>query len=222
MAQRPGLREPELSKIIAEGIPMNRRSLRNGAVVAITLGALTGVGTMVANASTRTDAGAAGGSAAGQRGNDPNGDDANGPLNPGQSPSPFDPRPSASASSPNQDAGSTNACTAVQVLNTQQNGDAQLCTTVQSTGLRVNVVRVSLTVPAGACQGNVTLQATMQQGNNQQGTGALTDTVNCDGTGRTVATFNPGQQVANGSQICGTLVAGNRLAAARACVRIAP
>ena len=210
---------------------MNRCSLRNGAVVVVTLGALTGVGTMVANASTRTDAGAAGGNAAGgnaaggnaagQRGDDPNGNDANGPLNPGQSPSPFDPRPSASAFDPNQNAGSTNACTAVQVLNTQQNGDAQLCTTVQSTGLRVNVVRVSLTVPAGACQGNVTLQATMQQGNNQQGAGALTDTVNCDGTGRAVATFNPGQQVANGSQICGTLVADNRLAAARACVRIA-
>ena len=186
---------------------MNRRSLRNGAVVVVTLGALTGVGTMVANASTRTDSAAAGGNTAGGNTAGQRGDDANGPLNPGQSPSPFDPRPSA--------------CTAVQVLNTQQNGDAQLCTTVQSTGLRVNVVRVSLTVPAGACQGNVTLQATMQQGNNQQGARALTDTVNCDGTGRAVATFNPGQQVANGSQICGTLVADNRLAAARACVRIA-
>ena len=208
---------------------MKRRSLRNGVIVVITLGALTGVGTMVASASTRTnDSAAQGGNSAGQRGNDAdrqadqngaadqNGVDQNGaqrPFDPDASPSPslFDPDVDPDFDQDQADA-DTNACVAVQLRNAQGNDDARLCTTVQRTGQRVDRIRVSLTA-AGECQGNVTLQATTGQGQ------ALTDTVPC--ADPATATFSPGREVADGSQVCGVLAADDRFAAARACVRIA-
>jgi len=215
---------------------MNKRSLRNGAIVVITLGALTGVGTMVASASTRTnDAAAPAGNSAAQRGddaaapdnnndpndnandpnndpNDNNDDDATRPFDPDASPSPFDPNVSPSPVDPDQAAANANAnsCVAVQVINVQANDGAQLCTTVQG-----NRVQVRLTAPGGECQGTVTLQLTTAQGAPQ------TDTVPCAGNDSATATFTADQQVADGSQICGVLAADQRFATARACVRAA-
>lgn len=204
---------------------MNKRSLRNGAIVVITLGALTGVGTMVASAGTGTnDAAAVGGNQADQRGNDAaapgnnndnindNDDDAR-PFDPNVSPSPFDPDADPNGLdpdqvNPDQAAANANSCVAVQVINVQGNDDGQLCTTVQG-----NRVQVRLTAPDGSCQGNVTLQLTSQGAN-------LTDTVPCAGNGSATATFTPGRQLADGSQVCGVLAADNRFAGARACARV--
>ncbi|RSM58060.1 hypothetical protein DMB66_30650 [Actinoplanes sp. ATCC 53533] len=200
---------------------MKKRSLRNGVIVVITLGALTGVGTMVASAGTRTDDGAAtGGNSAEQRGDDadrqagrngaadPNGTQR--PADPDASPSPFDPD-----ADPNVDAdraaADTSACVAVQVRDAQGDDEARLCTTVRRTGLRVDRVRVSLTSP-GDCRGSVTLRATTQQGS------ALTDTVPC--ADPATATFTPRRNVADGSQVCGVLAADDRFGTARACVRV--
>lgn len=198
---------------------MNVRSLRNGAIVVATLGALTGLGTMVASASTRPGAGGnaaaqgnqadPGGNQADQRDNqaDQRGNVSPSPFDPDVSPSPFDPNASQAAGNAN-----TNACVAVRLVNTQQNDDAQLCTTVQ----RAGQVRVSLTAPAGVCQDTVTLRLATQQGG-----GALTEAANCAGNGSATATFTLGQQATNGSTVCGSVVADNRFAAAQACVRIA-
>jgi len=202
---------------------MNIRSLRNGAIVAATLGALTGLGTMVASASTGPGA-AAGGNAAQQRDNgadqrgngaDQRGNETDRPVDPNQSPVPFD--PSASPTAPAaQDAGATNACVAVRAIDPQLTGDAQLCTTVQRTGLRIDQVRVSLAAPAGDCVGTVTLRL-----NTGQNGGGLTDTASCTGNAPATAVFTPSQQVTNGSRVCGELVADNRFEAAQACVTIA-
>jgi hypothetical protein len=106
-----------------------------------------------------------------------------------------------------------NACVDVQVADVQQNG-GQLCTAVEADGQRVTGVRVTLTVPDGACQGDVTLQASTDQGNVQ------TRTVNCAGTDRATATFGTDQQAADGSLICGILAGDDRFETARACVRV--
>ena len=189
---------------------MKRRSLRNGAVVVVTLGTLTGVGTMVASASTRPGAVTAspGGRAGQGRSTTAR------PVDPSRSP--FDPTAGPSSPGPAGSAGSTNACVAVRTIGGQQTGDAQLCTTVRRTGLRVDEVRVSLTVPAGECRDSVTLGVTTQQGG-----AADTQVVACAGTDRATATFTPDRQVADGSQVCGTLLADDRFAAAQACVRAA-
>ena len=241
---------------------MKRRSLRNGAIVVVTLGALTAVGTMVASASTSPGAANAGTVNAGAQAGQP-GSQTDGPANATRSPS----DPSSRGS--DQTATSTNACVAVRVIdaqtgnaqtgnaqtgntqtgntqtgntqtgntqtgntqtgntqtgntqtgnaqtgNAQQTGDGQLCTTVQGAGAGVDQVRVSLTVPAGDCRDSVTLGVTSRQGG-----GALTQTASCTGTDRATATFT--RQVANGSQVCGTLVADDRFAAAQACVQAA-
>jgi len=194
---------------------MNIRSLRNGAIVVATLGALTGLGTMVASASTRTDAAATGGNVAAPAGNaaEQRGDEPGRDADPNESPSPFDPSPSPST---DQNVGATDNCVAVRVINAQQSGDAQLCTTVQRTGQRIDRVRVSLDAPDGACRDSVTLRLTTGQNGR-----ALTDTASCAGNNPATATFTPDQQVTDGSLICGELVADNRFEAAQACVRIA-
>ena len=206
---------------------MNKRSLRNGAIVVITLGALTGVGTMVASAGTgANNAAAPAGNSAAQRGNDAaapgNNDNINdndqpfdpnvspSPFDPDVSPSPFDPDADPNALDPDQAAANANSCVAVQLINVQDNDDGQLCTTLQG-----NRVQVRLTAPDGACQDTVTLQLTTPQGAN------LTDTVPCAGNDSATATFTPGQQLADGSLICGVLAADRRFASARACVRAA-
>lgn len=175
---------------------MTRRSLRNGAIVVITLAALTGVGTMVASASTR--GGDTAGTAAQQRGNaaDPNAADRDGD---GQ-------RDADGPDDADRQAANGNACVAVRVINPQDDDDARLCTTVQGTR-----VRVSLTAPSGECRNSVTLQLL---GTDQD------DVVSCADTGATTATFALGRQVANGTQVCGALAANADFAAARACVRV--
>jgi len=195
---------------------MKRRSLRNGVIVVITLGALTGVGTMVASASTRTEGAAArGGNAAAERDNDADRQaDQNGtqlPFDPDATPSPVDPDGGPAGSDQDRAAASINECVTVQARNPQGDDDARLCTTVQRTGMRVDRIRVSLTAP-GECRGNVTLQATTQQG------GAMTDTVPC--ADPATVTFAPGREVADGSQVCGVLAADTRFATARACVKV--
>ena len=200
---------------------MKRSSLRNAAVVVITLGALTAVGTMVASASTRpagaTTAPGAAGNQAGQQG--------------GQTAGPFDPTATPSSPDPTGAADSSNACVAVQIIaaqngaqqngnqqNTgaQQNADAQLCTTVELTGQRIDQVRVTLTVPAGDCRDGATLGFTTGQAGD-----AVTQFAACADTTRATAAFTPDRQVTGGSQVCGTIAADDRFAAAQACVRAA-
>lgn len=186
---------------------MKRRSLRNGAVMVVALGALTGVGTMVANASTRpgTDTVANGRGAAGNQAGQP-GDTTTGPL---------DPSTTAPSDDPSPATGDLNACVPVQAKGNQQNGNLQLCTTVESTGLRVGQVRVSLTVPAGGCRDGVTLGVTTQQAGNPR-----TQFAACTDTGGATATFTLGQQVATGSQVCGVLADDDQFTAAQACVQL--
>ena len=195
---------------------MKKRSLRNGAVMVIALGALTGVGTMVASASTRpstttvANGGAPAGSQAGQRGSTTAGQPGSttdGPLDPSTT-APSDDRSAAT--------GDLNACVPVQATDAQQNGDARLCTTVERTGQRVGQVRVSLSVPAGECRDGVTLGVTTQQAG-----AARTQFAACTGTDGATATFALGQEVATGSQVCGILADDDRFTAAQACVRIA-
>jgi len=193
---------------------MDKRKLRNGAIVVVTLGVLSGLGTMVASAATGPG-GAPSGNVA-QPGNNPAGplDPSNSPtpLDPSNSPTPFDPSASPSSPAPSDVGGDINSCVAVQLADQRDGG--RLCTTVRRTGLRVDQTRVTLTVPAGACQGDISFHLDAGQGSTQN------QNIACAGTDHAVATFDVGQDVATGTLICGSIDATAEFAAARSCVRV--
>ena len=193
---------------------MDKRKLRNGAIVVVTLGVLSGLGTMVASAATRPG-GAPSGNVA-QPGNNPAGplDPSISPtaLDPSNSPTPFDPSAGPSSPAPTDVDADLNSCVAVQPAGQQDGG--RLCTTVRRTGLRVDQARVTLTVPAGACQGDISFHLDAGQDGTQN------QNVACDGTDQAAATFTVGRDVTNGTLLCGSVDGTAEFAAARSCVRV--
>lgn len=182
---------------------MKKNTIRNAAVVMAVLGAMGLAGTMAANAGTTPTA-----TNAVVPANTPTttaGQDRPGSSSQGEE--------QAAAASANAAAAPVTSCVAVKVKKTGKS-NAKLCATVKRSGLRVNEVQVVLTTPAKACSGKVVLGATTDRG------AALTRTTPCTGGNRSATTLTVNRTVADNSQVCGTLAANSRFAAARACIRV--